>query len=194
MLTSNSHALKEWAAIVDAMDRGQQTVIIRKGGIAEEAGRFEVEQREFFLYPTYLHQSLKIVQPQYHQQVRPIVTSVPDASEVTISHYALVEEVLRIKDLPTLEALAPSYIMTPEYVATRLRFKLEQPLQLLLVRVFRLPQACDIPVRSGYLGCKSWVQLEEPLPTVGAVPVLDDAEFAKRAGFVRQVLSPAVVG
>jgi hypothetical protein len=28
-----------------------------------------------------------------------------------------------------------------------------------------------------YHGCKSWVELDQPLPTEGAKPVLDDAAF-----------------
>lgn len=189
MQQQNRHALKEWAAIVDAMDRGQQTVIIRKGGIAEAAGRFEVEQREFFLYPTYLHQALKVVQPQYHEQVRPIIRYVPDPEEVTITHYAEVRDVLRVPDQAALEALAPTYIMTPEYVATRLRFKLDQPLQLLIVRVYRLPEPVHLAVQPTYLGCKSWVELAEPLSTAGATPVLADAVFEARAEAIRDLLA-----
>ena len=45
-------AFKEWAVIVDALGRGQQILILRKGGISEGPGGFQVEQPEFLLFPT----------------------------------------------------------------------------------------------------------------------------------------------
>ncbi|MGI8550821.1 MAG: DUF1802 family protein, partial [Dehalococcoidia bacterium] len=44
-------ALKEWAAVIDALQRGEQIVTLRKGGIREKA--FLVEGRSFFLLPTF---------------------------------------------------------------------------------------------------------------------------------------------
>src|SRR2546422_3996735 len=37
-------AFKEWAVVVDALGRGEQVIILRKGGIAEDRGEFELEQ------------------------------------------------------------------------------------------------------------------------------------------------------
>ena len=50
------YAFKEWAVICRALAEGQQAVILRKGGIAEQQGAFTVEHRRFWLYPTYVHQ------------------------------------------------------------------------------------------------------------------------------------------
>ena len=36
-------AFKEWAIVVDALGRGRQSVILRKGGIAEGRGGFRPE-------------------------------------------------------------------------------------------------------------------------------------------------------
>ena len=46
-------ALKEWSAAVHALLEGRQTVLLRKGGIAEK--RFAVEADEFMLFPTVAH-------------------------------------------------------------------------------------------------------------------------------------------
>ncbi len=37
-------AFKEWAVIVDALGRGDQILILRKGGISEGRGGFQIEQ------------------------------------------------------------------------------------------------------------------------------------------------------
>jgi hypothetical protein len=50
-------ALKEWASVCGALSRGRQIILLRKGGIYESAGEFEIEHRQFLLFPTYLHQN-----------------------------------------------------------------------------------------------------------------------------------------
>jgi len=47
------HAFKEWAVICRALAEGRQALILRKGGIEETGGTFEVEHSRFWLYPTY---------------------------------------------------------------------------------------------------------------------------------------------
>jgi hypothetical protein len=56
-------AFKEWAVVVDALGRGEQILILRKGGLAEGPGGFQVEQREFLLLPTRFHQQRERVLP-----------------------------------------------------------------------------------------------------------------------------------
>lgn len=50
-------AFKEWASVCEALASGEQTIILRKGGIAEGPGGFTVEHRAFWLYPTFVHQA-----------------------------------------------------------------------------------------------------------------------------------------
>ncbi|MGI0069964.1 MAG: DUF1802 family protein, partial [Nitrosopumilaceae archaeon] len=49
-------ALKEWATVVKALENGNQTVLLRKGGILEAASGFTLEAKKFALFPTYEHQ------------------------------------------------------------------------------------------------------------------------------------------
>ena len=44
---SLSFALKEWAAVCQALSTGRQIVLLRKGGIHEAAGEFELDHRQF---------------------------------------------------------------------------------------------------------------------------------------------------
>ena len=57
------NALKEWATIVNALENGKQTVILRKGGILETSSGFNVESKKFLLFPTWEHQEEKHVKP-----------------------------------------------------------------------------------------------------------------------------------
>jgi len=43
------NALKEWATVVKALENGDQTVILRKGGILETASGFKIESKKFLL-------------------------------------------------------------------------------------------------------------------------------------------------
>ncbi len=52
----SSKALKEWAVTVKALNEGKQIILICKGGIREEKREFQIDDKEFFLYPTYEHQ------------------------------------------------------------------------------------------------------------------------------------------
>ena len=49
-------AFKDWAVIVDALGRGEQSVIFRKGGLREGKGGFRPEFDTFLLFPTRYHQ------------------------------------------------------------------------------------------------------------------------------------------
>jgi hypothetical protein len=60
----------------------------------------------------------------------------------------------------------------------RKRFNYRVPgLHVLVVRVHRAPKVHEIDDLPRYAGCKSWVELEAPLTTEGAMPVLSDADF-----------------
>ena len=56
-------AFKEWEIVVDALGRGEQILLLRKGGIHEPRGGFQVEHQRFFLFPTRYHQQRECVIP-----------------------------------------------------------------------------------------------------------------------------------
>ena len=52
MLPKNSNiGLKEWAVTSDALGRGDQILMLRKGGIREDGRHFKIEHDSFLLYP-----------------------------------------------------------------------------------------------------------------------------------------------
>ena len=63
-------ALKEWAVAVKALGRGEQTLILRKGGIHRDDRDFRLVHPEFLLFPTYLHQKAELIKPGHHEALR----------------------------------------------------------------------------------------------------------------------------
>ncbi|MGB9691827.1 MAG: DUF1802 family protein [Candidatus Sumerlaeaceae bacterium] len=172
-------ALKEWASVARALELGLQIVLLRKGGIAEVEGRFEVAHREFLLYPTYEHQDERLVVPEWRKLVRQTEAEhVP--GRVTLTSWARVEQIVRVRDRSELDRLGLEHIYTPAYVDMRLNYKPELPLYVLVVRVFKLPAAVVIDEMPEYAGCRSWVELREHVSTDESSPVLTDEEFVRR--------------
>jgi hypothetical protein len=86
-------------------------------------------------------------------------------------------------------ALADLHCWTPETVAHRFAYGTRAGLHLFVLRVYRLPQPYTLPLLKRYGGCRSWVDLAEPLSTTGATPVLSEAAFAERLRQIRDRFS-----
>jgi hypothetical protein len=54
-------SLKEWAPVAAALGAGEQTILLRKGGIREP--RFTPEAKQFFLFPTSFHTTGQLLKP-----------------------------------------------------------------------------------------------------------------------------------
>ncbi len=191
MLATNPVALKEWAIVDQYVGSGRQVLLLRKGGIHEQRGGFEMEHREFFLFPTYVHQKAEDLVPGARAEFEAVVAAAPTDRTVTLRHYAVVDEVVTVTSLEPLRALADQHILSWPAVEGRFRYRNRPGLHALLLRAYRLPHPATIVNRAAYDGCVSWVELEERLPTAGCVPVLDDAGYARRAEAIRRVLAPA---
>ncbi len=181
-------AFKEWAVTVRALAAGRQIVLVRKGGIREEGKEFRVEEPNFLLYPTYEHQRPDLLQPEFRSDLAAVLATPPPPDTVRLDHYAEVTDVYQTLDAAEVEALTPHHVWTTTYAAERLRWRPKKPLYVLLLRVYRLPESHSRPVRPAYLGCKSWVELEQPVSLDGMVPVLDDAAYDARRAAVRAAL------
>lgn len=180
MKAVHNRAFKEWAVACEAMREGRQILLIRKGGIREESGAFTIDDPEFFLLPTYEHQNAELLQPAYTPKLQAIQAASHDPNSVTLDAYATVDTILVAKNDAQVNAVAREYIWNPAYVKQRFDFNPYDPLYLILLRIYTLPQPYTIPMRPAYSGCKSWVTLDQPLSTAGAVPAVPDAEFQRR--------------
>jgi hypothetical protein len=180
MLAENRSALKEWGAVERALAEGRTTLLVRKGGIHERRQGFEVEHREFWLFPTLYHQNPDELRPDFRPYLEAAAALPHDVNQVRLEHYAVVEDALRVEDLEALHRLDGLHPLTRETVQSRFAYRNKPYLHVLVLRTYRLPEPRMIPNTLDYEGCVSWVELDDALPTAGARPVLSDDDFAAR--------------
>ncbi|OGH56290.1 MAG: hypothetical protein A3G34_06320 [Candidatus Lindowbacteria bacterium RIFCSPLOWO2_12_FULL_62_27] len=179
-------ALKEWAAVVHALERGAQILILRKGGVREDG--FSADTDAFYLYPTGFHQTPDKLRPEHRHLMDEALAERPPDGRASIRAAARVIETFAIDTQDKLRALAPEYVYTVEEILKRYEFRPGEPLTAMAVRVYRLPRAVDIAVKTKYGGCVSWIRLDDPIPTDDATPALSDADFQRRLSRVRALL------
>lgn len=179
-------ALKEWASVCRALEQGRQILLLRKGGILDRGGLFELEERQFLLFPTYLHQKLDLLKPSEHAAFERRDVE-PD--EIVLSSAAVVSDVLKLSSRSQVEALDHEHIWTPTQIDMRLNYRPASPLYLVLLRVYRLPEPETIPNTAVYGGCRSWVPLDAAVDVRGATAVLDDETFERRREGVMRALA-----
>jgi hypothetical protein len=170
-------ALKEWAAVIAALDKGEQTILLRKGGIAEKD--FGIKCETFLFYPTYFHEMDKYVRVKYHDLLQEASANVTE-EVVTITNWAILDEIILTRDLDAMLKASDHYVYTAPYLKNRFDWRAEKPMNVLFTRVYRLKQPIEIPVVNRYRGCKSWVDLEGPINLENSAPVLSNEEFEAR--------------
>jgi len=178
-------AFKEWALVCDAMGRGEQSVILRKGGIAEGKGGFGFDHPEFYLFPTWFHGQLEKV------RIPDAVLPVQDPERVSLSYVAALEWSGRISDRELVRRLEMLHVLESGLIEERFVFDTPSGslggtgINVAFVRVYRLEPAVSLPMRKEFGGCRSWIELPE-LPVSGSstlVSVLSDEEHARRKEF-----------
>ncbi|HEX8452856.1 MAG TPA: DUF1802 family protein [Longimicrobium sp.] len=181
--SSSRQALKEWASVERALATARVSLLVRKGGISERRGGFDVEHRAFWIFPTAFHQNAEELAPEF----RDLLAAPEPASrdEVRLRVFAEVVEAFRVESLEVMARLAGLHPMAPETVRSRFEYKGRPYLHVILVRAYVLPEPIVIPNTIGYEGCVSWVALDDEIPTAGAVPVVGDAEFEALRAEVR---------
>jgi len=189
MNPTHDRAFKEWAVSCQALVEGRQTLLIRKGGIREEGGVFRINDPEFWLMPTYEHQNAALLQSEWRPALDAIQSASRRQEEVTLSAYAVVDTIAVARDDAQVNALSHEHIWNPTYVQMRFDFNPYDPLYLVLLRVYRLPEPLTIPMLGDYEGCKSWVTLDRSYATDSATPVLSDVEFAARRAALLTLLN-----
>lgn len=186
-------ALKEWAVAVRALGRGEQAMIIRKGGIHRDDRDFRLVYPEFLLFPTYLHQKPELVKLHQRDALRRTQAEDDVPGLVEIGYFCQVAERFEIRDEAILDRLSEFHIWTDDYARKRLHWRPKQPLTVALLRVYELQQPQALPVLEEYSGCKSWVELGQDVPLGAMTPVLEDAKFDWIRDAVSQTLGDTVV-
>jgi hypothetical protein len=186
------HALKEWSAVCLALAEGRQSLILKKGGIAEPGGEFEPEYRRFWLYPTYTHQQKEDIKPEDASFLARADSERLPLGIVRLSHFAEIAGVYHAHDLVPVLMLGHLHILSEDVV--RARFAYRTPgIYVLALRVHQSQQALDVPETGVYAGCRTWVELEQPLATGVATPVVSDAAFRDLTRTLDTVLNPTAL-
>ncbi len=187
--TQCSTALKEWATVLEAMARGAQHVLIRKGGLIEPGSGFEVQASTFLFYPTFEHQAINYLRPQYRGSFDEALRRRAPEGQVRFELCGVAISSASSHDPQIVERLSAHHIYNDAFLSQRLKWQPEQPLTIVLVRAFRLASPVTIPVLPAYAGCKSWVDLGSSISLQGAIPVLSDAQFQPIAQDIQALLS-----
>lgn len=185
-------ALKEWAVAIQALGKGHQTLIIRKGGIREFGNRFHILYPEFLLSPSYEHQQAQLLRPEYARAGSDALAEIPEADWLTFTHFARVHKAFCISELAQLQGLAPYHIWSAEYAEKRLRWRPRQPLTVMILRVYCLDQPIQVTMTPRYIGCKSWLELESPVPLGSMQSALSDQEFFAQANAIDQAMATVI--
>lgn len=120
MLLTTIHALKEWAVAVNAIERGETILLLRKGGIRESGGQFQVDRDEVLLYPTYEHQQPELLKPEYASQVTPVASGWhPDT--IKIGSWVKITDIVPVLDETIVNALLPFHVWNEKFIRDRLK-------------------------------------------------------------------------
>ena len=157
-------ALKEWSIICKALEDGNQTILLRKGGILEYKKGFEIRQKSFLLFPTLEHQAEEYLQSKYLQTYDLLLRG--NKSEGiqnktnTLWVLARIEAIQEFHDHEMLPELEKYHIWNEKYVNMRMNYNPKKPMNALLLRVYKLPQPISIDINPEWAGCKSWIDID----------------------------------
>jgi hypothetical protein len=178
-----SAGFKEWSIVCEALGRGEQNIILRKGGIAEGREGFSFRHGEFFLFPTWFHEQPEKVRKSAgwtdsSRGESDLELPEPNADRIDIKYFAKLESSHLIASWQLAEALEPFHILQANVVRERFEYDQALGLQVALVRIFRIRPTWTIVNEKKYGGCRSWVNLPEPPKGLRFEPVLSDTEHA----------------
>jgi hypothetical protein len=183
-------AFKEWVIVVDALLRGEQIIILRKGGLREGRGGFQIEHSEFWLFPTLFHQQRDSVIASAQTRFDELAPHFPAPGVLRLEAFARVAAWRQLDQLQSAGRLQGQHIWRDEVVAERFDWGRSKQIHALAVRVFRLLKPVELPMLSSYGGCKSWVEIEEKIDVAGARPALDEAAFSAKLENFQNALGP----
>jgi hypothetical protein len=186
-------ALKEWAVVCNGLEEGRQTILLRKGGIMERKDGFELKHSDFYIFPTYEHQSRDLLQQDYADKFESILQNKPIDDQNAIYLYAKVIFITETFNREMLYDLRDFHIWNEKYISLRMDYNPEKPLSIVLLRVYRLKTALNVTLSPQQAGCRSWIDFQLPSmeyseDNIGR-PVLSNDTFHERQSQLMEVLN-----
>lgn len=172
-------AFKEWQVVVDAIAAGEQSVILRKGGISEGKAGFQWIHDRFFLFPTLFHEQDQLVKPAADGKTRQfdIEQETESARPIPFGVYVEATETGVLTDWDEILKLEPYHIWTEPCIRERYDWGDEPGISYAVVKATVLKEPWLLPDRKGFGGCRSWIGL----------PADENGGFQERLGNGHQV-------
>jgi hypothetical protein len=167
-------AFKEWAIVCASIERGETSLIFRKGGIAEGSQGFQLKHTRFFLFPTYFHEQIERTRLGRERDL------LPRKDCVTISVFVEIEFAALVRDLNPLQTLEELHVLQSTVLEERFYYDKQEGLHVAFLRAFRLSPVWQLPLHPSYGGCRSWITLPDPPSDLRKEPVLADEEQKHR--------------
>jgi len=166
-------ALKEWAKTERAIERGEQVLLFRKGGINDaKDGGFQILANQFVIFPTSFHSSSRDEE------------AVPDMKKgesVPFSIVCRITSAWQTSEKSVIKSLEKFHCLREDEIISRVNYKPNEPYSILEVRAYVLPKGeFVLPADAEkYGGCKSWIEkLPFGIPdTTTLPPVLDQRDW-----------------
>ena len=179
-------ALKEWATVITALENGDQTVLLRKGGILETASGFKVEDKKFALFPTYEHQDNSSLKSQFYRYLADVREQKPRDGFNRITSYAEVLAEHDVTSMQKMEELSDFHIWSDSYMVERMNWMSQKPMTAIFLKVYKIAPT-EIPVLPEYHGCKSWIELN--VNTESGSAVLNEADLQQKLSEFRSIVN-----
>ena len=152
-------AFQEWQLVVDAILAGEQSVILRKGGIAEGKAGFQWQHDRFFLFPTRFHQQEEQVETHADGRARTIRPVGVEEGQVRFPAFVETIATRRVTSWEEVEALAPFHIWKEATIRERFEWGDEPGIFCAVIRSWRLSDPWVLEDRKSFGGCRSWIDL-----------------------------------
>jgi hypothetical protein len=184
-------ALKEWAVVQRSLLEGHQIMLIRKGGLIEENGEFALQANRFLIYPTYEHETERLgdVQDCFGKWLLEEEAARPAKNEIRFAAFAEVTDIIKLEAREPLIRLSPTHIWKEQFINLRFDWEPYKPVYVVLLRAYRLPEPIVRPYLEQYGGCRSWIELAEPILTDGSAPAISEEFFNRRRELTLKVLA-----
>jgi hypothetical protein len=177
-------SLKEWAAIVSALENGDQTIILRKGGILDVESGFRIESKKFLLYPTQEHQERNHIKPQFYKYLD-VKSNLKKEGFNRIMSYAEVLGEANISSEDIIKKLSAYHIWSDSYIKERRNWQPGKPMKIAFLKIYKIPPF-NTPIKSEYQGCKSWININAEIPVGEAV--LSDREIKSKLNEFKEII------
>ncbi|MBI3591477.1 MAG: DUF1802 family protein [Candidatus Melainabacteria bacterium] len=191
------YALKEWGTTIEALSKGMVTAIWKKGGVEDNPNiktpfeSFNIEQKQFVLFPTFTHQKPEKVRKDLWSLLDQNTKPNKD-NQIKIKYWAEVEEEITVETQEQLLSISSELVNSNEHLISSWNLYPSHKGKLLLLRVYTLSNPVLIPNSPEYAGCKSWIELKVDIPRSGSKPVLPFKEFNRKGRLIKAFLENAL--